>query len=223
MADARVGSDADMVPRRTVDGRVPGRRGLATRNRLLDATHGLISEIAYRDLTVIEISRRAGTSPATFYQYFPDIESAVLVLAAEVADTGGRRLRALVDEADWSDRADATALVSGFVDFFDEERALLRVVDLAALEGDERFRALRTRLLNGVFLSLHDVAYEARARDAISPDSDPGAVAGVLTSMLAHVSAHRPGLEAWGVASEDLIATMAAVVDWSVRGAAPEA
>ena len=221
MADARAGSATDVVSPRAVDGRVPGRRGLATRGRLLDATHDLISEIAYRDLTVMEISRRAGTSPATFYQYFADIESAVLELAAEMADVGGRRLRALVDEADWSDRSDATALVSGFVDIFEEERALLRVVDLAALEGDERFRALRTLLLNGVFLALHDVAYEARARKTIPEEFDPGAVAGVLTSVLAHVSAHRPGFEVWGVATGDLITTMAAVVDWSLRGSEP--
>ena len=206
------------MPLRTVDGRVPGERGLATRKRLLEATHDLISEIPYRDLTVIEISRRAGTSPATFYQYFADVESAVLALAAGLAGEGGRRLRALVDEADWTDHADATALVAGFLDFFDRERALLRVIDLAALEGDERFRALRTRLLFGVFLALDDVADDARARMVIPEESDAGAIAGVLTSMLAHVAAHRPEFEAWGVATADLAAAMAAVVDWSIRG-----
>ena len=216
MVDARIAPA--VIEMRTADGRIPGRRGRATRRRLLDATHELLGRIAYRDLKVIEISRRAGTSPATFYQYFPDIESAVLVLAAEVADDGAHQLRRLVDDPDWDDAADATALASGFLDFFEQERALLGVVDLAALEGDERFRALRTRLLNGVFLALHDVVYEARARGVVGAAADPGAIAGVLTSMLAHVAAHRPGLEAWGVSGDQLTSTMATIVDWSVRG-----
>ena len=216
MTDARIAPA--VIETRTADSRIPGRRGRATRRRLLDSTHELLGQIPYRDLKVTEISRRAGTSPATFYQYFADIESAVLVLAAEVADDGARRLRRLVDDPDWDDPADATALAGGFLHFFEQERALLRVVDLAALEGDERFRALRTRLLNGVFLALHDVVYEARARGVIEATADPGAIAGVLTSMLADVAAHRPGLEAWGVTGDKLITTMATIVDQSVRG-----
>lgn len=216
MTDARIAPA--VIEMRTVDGRIPGRRGRATRRRLLDSTHELLGQIPYREMKVTAISRRAGTSPATFYQYFADIESAVLVLAAEMADDGAHRLRRLVDDPDWDDAADATALAGGFLDFFEQERALLRIVDLAALEGDERFRALRTRLLNGVFLALHDVVYEARARGVIEATVDPGAIAGVLTSMLAHVAAHRPGLEAWGVTGDQLISTMATIVDQSVRG-----
>ncbi|MFM7069395.1 MAG: TetR/AcrR family transcriptional regulator, partial [Actinomycetes bacterium] len=54
---------------RAADGRVPGRRGLATRQRLLDHTAALLATTSYRDLTVVDIAREAGTSPATFYQY----------------------------------------------------------------------------------------------------------------------------------------------------------
>src|SRR5918993_854314 len=63
---------------RASDGRVPGRRGRATRRRLLDQTAAMLRERSYRDVTVIEIARAAGTSPATFYQYFADVEAAVL-------------------------------------------------------------------------------------------------------------------------------------------------
>jgi len=69
---------------RAVDGRVPGRRGLATRQRLLDHTAELLATTSYRDLTVVDIAREAGTSPATFYQYFPDAESALVALADAV-------------------------------------------------------------------------------------------------------------------------------------------
>ena len=94
----------------------------------------------------------------------------------------------------------------------------MRVVDLATGEGDERFRELRVRLLNGVFLALRSLADENRAGGRIPSDVDPGAVAGVLTTMLAHVSAHRPGFASWGVGAEKLTETMATMVDWSIRG-----
>ena len=67
---------------RAADGRVPGRRGRATRQRLLDCTGEMLTTTSYRDVKVIDIAREAGTSPATFYQYFADVEAAILVLAA---------------------------------------------------------------------------------------------------------------------------------------------
>ena len=73
---------------RAVDGRVPGRRGLATRARLLEQTRELLYTTSYRDLKVVDIARGAGTSPATFYQYFPDAESALWALADELVGEG---------------------------------------------------------------------------------------------------------------------------------------
>ena len=60
---------------RASDGRVPGRRGRATREKLLSCTAQLLEKNSYRDLKVIDIARCAGTSPATFYQYFNDVEA----------------------------------------------------------------------------------------------------------------------------------------------------
>ncbi|HEX3897811.1 MAG TPA: hypothetical protein VHW74_01455, partial [Mycobacteriales bacterium] len=50
-------------PLRAVDGRVPGRRGLATRKRLVECTIDLLASSSYRDLKVTDITRAAGTSP----------------------------------------------------------------------------------------------------------------------------------------------------------------
>ena len=70
---------------RAADGRVPGRRGRATRQRLLEQTADMLTAGSYRDLKVVDIARGAGTSPATFYQYFADVEAAILVLAEDLA------------------------------------------------------------------------------------------------------------------------------------------
>ena len=193
---------------RAVDGRLPGRRGLATRQRLLAATASLLETTGYRDLKVVEVARDAGTSPATFYQYFPDAESAVLVLAAELAEAWHYELATLVADGDWMGNPDGAArhASEGFLDFWTAHRAVLSVLDLASTEGDERFRDLRTRLLNGPTAAMVDVAVASGAA------GDPMAAAGVLVAMLAHVSNHQVGLERWGVDRSALVTTMAGVL-----------
>ncbi|MHB8340698.1 MAG: TetR family transcriptional regulator [Mycobacteriales bacterium] len=211
------------VPR-AVDGRVPGRRGQVTRQRLLDATVGLLRSTNYRDIKVIDIARAAGTSPATFYQYFPDIESAILLLAEQMAQQGRDRLPALITDQRWRGQAGgATArrLVDGVVDFWEENQAVLRVVDLATEEGDLRFRGIRVRMLNSVTTALAEVI-EGLQRDGRYPATvDPMAMAGALVSMLAHVAAHRYGFEFWGIRIDDLRTAMTRLVCWGVSGQRP--
>src|SRR5881392_3455494 len=85
---------------RAVDGRVPGRRGRATRDRLLKCTAELLEKTSYRDITVIDIAQCAGTSPATFYQYFQDVNAAIAVLAAALAEHG-EGLTDLIGRTKW--------------------------------------------------------------------------------------------------------------------------
>ena len=117
---------------RTVDGRVAGRRGQATRQKLLDCLGEMLSTSPYRDVKVIDVARMAGTSPATFYQYFPDVEGAVLELAEEMAKEGAG-LTDLVAGRSWVGKSGAAAaeeLVDGFLAFWRKHDAILRVVDL---------------------------------------------------------------------------------------------
>ncbi len=51
---------------RATDGRVPGRRGQATRRKLLDTTAALLKTTSYRTIKVIDIAREAGRSPPLF-------------------------------------------------------------------------------------------------------------------------------------------------------------
>jgi AcrR family transcriptional regulator len=206
---------------RAADGRVPGKRGRATRQRLLDETRQLLGNVSFRDLKVVDISRSAGTSPATFYQYFADVDAAVLSLVEEMVDEGSDELRALVVDPDWERPEAAAGLADGFLGFFDRHASMLRVIDLATTEGDERFRGQRVRLLNGVFLALRDLAEQAEAAGRLSTGVAPGAAAGILTTMLAHVSAHQPGFATWGIERDALAETMATLIDWTVGAASP--
>jgi AcrR family transcriptional regulator len=208
---------------RAADGRVPGRRGRATRQRLLECTGEMLRSTSYRDVKVIDIAREAGTSPATFYQYFADVEGAILVLAEEMARRGAH-LRQVIAEGSW-EGADAAVtslqLVDGFLDFWDENRAVLRVVDLATDEGDGRFQKIRVGLLNDITKGLADVIRDAQQTGRSPRGIDPMATAGVLVSMLAHVAAHQYGFEFWGIRTADVRASMSRQVAWGVTGVVP--
>jgi AcrR family transcriptional regulator len=208
---------------RAADGRVPGRRGRATRQRLLECTGDMLTITSYRDVKVIDIAREAGTSPATFYQYFADVEAAILVLAEEMAQQGAY-LTEIITEGSWDgDAAAATALelVDAFLAFWDEHRAVLRVMDLATDEGDGRFQKIRVGLLNGITRELADVARSAQTTGHLRRGIDPMATAGILVSMMAHVAAHQYGFEFWGIRTADLRASMARQVSWGVTGVLP--
>ena len=222
--DTAVGPDE--AETRAADGRVPGRRGRATRQKLLDCAAEMLRTTSYRDLKVVDIAREAGTSPATFYQYFPDVESAILVLADEMVSVGVARFGALVGGVTWRGKSGYQAaedLADGVITFWSEHQPVLRVVDLATDEGDHRFANVRTRLLNELNNTLAAAAKDQQKAGRGQPGLDPNAIAGVLVAMLAHVSAHRMGFEFWGVRTEELRDTMARIVFWSVTGQKPPA
>ena len=208
---------------RAADGRVPGRRGRATRQRLLDCTRDMLHTTSYRDVKVIDIAREAGTSPATFYQYFADVEAAILVLAEEMAQQG-QHLTGIIADGSWAgDAAMGTALelVDAFLAFWDDHRPVLRVMDLATDEGDARFQKIRVRLLNDITKALADVTRRAQAGGGLPKGLDPMAVAGTLVSMLAHTAAHQYGFEFWGIRTAKLREAMARQLSWAVTGINP--
>ncbi|QXE36350.1 TetR/AcrR family transcriptional regulator [Streptomyces sp. GMY02] len=208
---------------RTVDGRVAGRRGQATRQKLLDCLGEMLSSSPYRDVKVIDVARRAGTSPATFYQYFPDVEGAVLEIAEEMAKEGAG-LTALVSGRSWAGKAGwqtSEELVEGFLDFWRKHDAILRVVDLGAAEGDKRFNRIRLRILNSVTNSLTESVKELQAKGRVDKDVNPAALAGSLVVMLSSVASHQKNFQSWGVKQAELKPNLALLVHLGITGRKP--
>jgi AcrR family transcriptional regulator len=214
-------------PLSTTDGRVPGERGRQTRQRLLTATVELLATTSWRSVKVTDIARRARTSPATFYQYFGNVEQAIRILAEGMVDQAAQ-LSELVG-GDWSDAHSwetALEVTEGFLGYWEDNRAVFRVVDLGTEEGDAQLRGIRVRALNAVTIALAQVI----AQGSPSPDGPPGtgttspagsepmAVAGTLVAMFASVSAHRYGFEFWGIRTRNLIDTQARMLHWAVTG-----
>lgn len=208
---------------RTVDGRVAGRRGQATRQKLLDCLSEMLSSSPYRDVKVIDVARKAGTSPATFYQYFPDVEGAVLEIAEQMATEGGQ-LTELLAGRSWVGKAawqTSQELVDGFLEFWRRNDAILRVVDLGAAEGDKRFYKIRMKILNSVNNSLSDAVAELQSKGRVDKDVNPAAVAGSLVAMLAAVASHQKGFQTWGVKQAELKPNLALLVHLGVTGKKP--
>jgi AcrR family transcriptional regulator len=202
-----------------LDGRELGRRGAQTRRRLLDATADLLETHGIRDLRVVDIARAVGSSPATFYQYFRDVEEAVLALAAEVGDELDPLIERLAVQwdADYG-LDDARALVDGFVDYWDRHRAVLHTRNLAAQEGDERFREVRNRTLREFMASLQAKIAEARAAGRVVGEMSPVAASAALVALIERMAAFHRELEQLGITRADLVETTARIIHQTVVG-----
>ncbi|GAA2385918.1 TetR family transcriptional regulator [Streptomyces glaucosporus] len=190
---------------------------------MLDCLDEMLSSSPYRDVRVIDVARRAGTSPATFYQYFPDVEGAVLELAEGMAQEGAS-LADLAAGRSWSGKAGwqtAEELVDGFLSFWQRNDAILRVVDLGAAEGDKRFSKIRARVLNGVIAPLAESIEKLQSRSRADQGVSPAAVAGSLVSMLASVAGQQKAVQSWGAKRADLKPNLAYLLYLGVTGRRP--
>ncbi|MFB7759330.1 TetR family transcriptional regulator [Streptomyces xiamenensis] len=209
----------------TVDGRVAGRRGQATRQKLLDCLGKMLAGSPYRDVKVIDVARKAGTSPATFYQYFPDVEAAVLEIA-EVTLRESAALSELVAGRSWTGKAGrrtAEELVDGFLAFWRRHDAILRVIDLGAAEGDRRFVRIRTRIQGAIVKPLTESIDTIQAKGRGGTAVSSAALAGSLVTMLAAVSAQPKSLQSLGAKQTDLKPALTQLVHLGVTGKKPAA
>ncbi|MBW2389285.1 MAG: TetR/AcrR family transcriptional regulator [Deltaproteobacteria bacterium] len=204
-------------------GRVLGKRAQGTRQRLLDSTEQLLEAQSLRDLRVIDIARNVGASPATFYQYFKDVEEAVLALAEQAS----QEMPAVAEllEGSWQGKPGldrARAIVLAFIDLWDRHHAALRVRNLASDEGDERFKAVRGRAMSPVLLGLARQFEESQRAGRVSMHEDPRAAAAAMGAILERMGAYHRELVKSGVSREKLIETSARILHRGVTGATGE-
>jgi len=200
-------------------GRVLGPRAQETRQRLLDATSSLLAEQSLRELRVIDIARKIGAAPATFYQYFKDVEGAVLTLADQASDEMPAVITLI--EGDWEGEAGmerARSVVDVFIAHWDAYHAILRVRNLAADEGDVRFRAVRARAMRPVIAALASRVAAAQAAGKLRSGDHPHAAAAAMAAILERLAAYHRELEVFGVTREDLVETSAHILYRTLTG-----
>lgn len=115
------------------------RVGIATRQRILDATRQLVSEHGLEGTTIKAICERAGILAGSFYNLFASKEEAVLTIVSEA-------IQAV--EPDPDERSDIGALVDAYVRFVEEQEPVARVylevaVARSIRDGDLHARVMR--------------------------------------------------------------------------------
>ncbi len=200
-------------------GRALGPRALHTRQRLLEATSQLLDERSVRDIPVVEIARKASTSPATFYQYFKDVIDVVLVLAEQAAE----EMPAVIELIDGSWKGQkgletSRAIVRAFVDHWDSHRSVLLVRNLYADEGDRRFMNVRRRVISPVIEHLALRIQESQAQGRVSSELHPAAAAAAMASILERLAAHHREIEFFGAGRDELIESCARILFQTVAG-----
>ena len=219
----RVGASAGRSRKQKVaqTGRPLGPRALRTRQRLLDATAQLLVERSVLDIAVVEIARKAETSPATFYHYFRDVDDAVLALAEQAA----LEMPALVDliDANWRGREGletSRAVVRAFMAHWNAHHAVLLVRNLSAEKGDRRFQQVRRKALAPILDHLAARISEAQDAGRVSADTHPYAASAALASILESISAHARELQRRDVTREQLVETCARILHQVITGRA---
>jgi len=189
----------------------------------MEATAALLEERSVLDLPVVDIARRAGTSPATFYHYFKDVEEVALSLADEAADEMPAVVEKLAAPFDGADGlARARAVVDDFLDHWDAHHAVLTLRNMASERGDRRFQRVRQESIGPVLDALAARVREAQARGAVSAALEPYAAAAALAAILERLAAHHRDLGFFGVSRDALRETCARILLQTLTGRSSE-
>ncbi len=201
------------------DGRVLGTRAETTRNRLLAATAKLLHEQGVLELKIVDITREVGSSPATFYQYFVDVDAALLALAEEATQDEVPLVAHF--EHDWG--ADdglerAAAFIDAYTKFWDDHNAVLRVRNLKAEEGDAAFRESRSRANLLVIGAMSKMVEQAHADSRLPESINPFVTATAMIAVIERLLTYRTEITRRGASAVAQRETMVALVHRSLTG-----
>lgn len=204
------------------DGRVIGSRAQATRKRLLDATAKLLRRHGALELKVVDITREAGTSPATFYQYFADVDAILLDLARAAGENEGALLALF--STDWTGpdgQAKARAFVDAYMGFWNDHQAILRIRNLKAEEGSTAFRRSRTRASLPIIEAMEQMIRRSQDAGRVDESLEPFATAAAMVAMLERLLAYQKEIGQRGTTREDLRETLAGILHLTLAGTPP--
>lgn len=193
----------------TATGRVPGRKGMETRQRLLEEVERRCMAAHYSTITVAEIATAADTSASTFYHYFPDVAAAaaeVVTLHLVEFDSVLDLARAVVDAQ--GELGACRELVEAFFDYWEPRPGLIEAIVVASRVEDPRFFKV---LLHALFSLTQTLAESVHA-------GDPTGVAGSLVMMISHAAARRDGFARDGVPLDALIDSQARILHATLGG-----
>ncbi len=201
------------------DGRVIGERAAATRQRLLDATNALLKRDGVLDLKVVEVTREAGAAPATFYQYFSDLDGAILALSEEAIEAEVPLVEFL--QPAWSKDSDldrAREFVDAYASYWSEHFAVLVVRNLKADEGNIDFRSVRSRANLLLLRHMADMVTVGQEAGRVTTTLDPFTTAAAMMAMLDRLLAYQNELRRRGSSRSAQRETLATILFQTLSG-----
>jgi len=129
--------------------------GLETRDRIIEATRGLIAAEGLDGTTIKAICDQAGVLPGSFYNLFDSKEQAILAVVRQAID-------AVDPDPDHKGTDSLSDLVEAYIRFVTEQEDLARVYIRLALSGSRNNPEIRGRTIR------HHEGRVARFASAIS-------------------------------------------------------
>jgi AcrR family transcriptional regulator len=158
-----------------VSGRALSSKGVATRQKLLDAAEHVFAELGYHDASIVKITEAAGVGQGTFYLYF----SSKKEIFDELVRDLNRRVRHAMKEASSKGTTRLEAELLGFGAYFrftTEHPGLYGIIRQAEFVSPEMLRYHYDKLSEGYIEGLRD----AMERGETAADLDPEVTAWAL-------------------------------------------
>lgn len=196
----------------SADGQPLGPRGVRTRQRILEAIGASIQRHGLRGLRLADIAEEVGFKPPAFYQYFADLDEAILTLCEEAGDL----LPHLdIDADDWGEEHGTRPFVEQFFRYWDDHRPVLTTRHVSIMSGDNRFQEAANESFRPVAEALQAKIDTAQRDGRIDPDLHPVALGAVLNLMIDVAGMAAPGLRRyWGAEdATELVDTVSFVFD----------
>jgi AcrR family transcriptional regulator len=204
-------------------GQSMGRKGLETRQRIMDAARKMLKSSSPVQLTVVSIAKAAKSSSATFYLYFEDVRGLLLVLSEE-AEADMHVVHEVLDEP-WDpqflDLEHASRVVQAYVSVWDQHREVLRIRNLEADRGDSEFENIRLRTSVRIVSRFGEHIFAAYPSDTTLTYTDAMAEASVLVAAMERLAATDLDSVNRGVGTEAMWQGMTRIIAQTLNATPP--
>lgn len=204
-------------------GQVLGRKGMETRKRLMTATRRLLFTHPLVDITAVAIAKAAGTSSASFYMYFDDVQDVLYALGLTAGEDMVNVSSLL--EHPWDSQRfeeEALLLIEGFNGVWSRHREVLRYRNLEADRGDPRFEELRMNTYIPFIERFAKLILAVNPAVGGRKKGDAYAEATVLHAAMERLAATDPLVMERGLGAKRVNAAIARVIVQTLRGNAVE-
>jgi AcrR family transcriptional regulator len=162
------------------------------RSRLLDATFAVVAERGYKQMTVRQVSGRAGASNKTFYGLFSDGEDCFLAAFDHAVEEIAAIVRPAYEaESKWAGRIRAG--LGALLSFLDGEPALCRLALVEALGAGPRVLERRAQVLKKLETAIDEGRAGVKAGGELPPLTAEGIVGAAFSVIHARLLQEQPG------------------------------